>query len=282
MARGKQNTRGNYDARCLAHGGKGTTAILYNPRSGAVACNRQCTYQELLVAEGLDDRKLPSELTVNSGQSTAGAAAWQDFPIDRQSGFRLQPIKTLTAEFKNQVATAPCSDQTPPVLTLARLHVINALLLAHLFELTPEDEATVRRYWGDPFSEEIEWPGSDNQQRIKVCSFPSRRLQLEAVRKLCGEFNLAATPGFYLVQDTAGPDGAQRREEVERYGPWRIALDQLRMKPGALLVPYDNGSGYICGIRIFRNIRDKCPFLLTSRGLPGGGKAVGYREESAA
>jgi hypothetical protein len=170
------------------------------------------------------------------------------------------------------------------IISLAKLHVINALLLAHLFELSPEDETTVRRYW-EPFAEEIEWPGTDDLRPIKVCSFPSRRLQLEAVKRLSEEFLLEGVPGFYQPQvatEIPGPESAVRKAELADYGPWRIALDQYRMRPGALLVPYDNGSGYICGIRIFRSIRDKCPFLLTSRALPGGAKAVGYREVTAA
>jgi hypothetical protein len=272
MARaGKPNGRGNYDARCLAHGGKGTTALFYNPRSGAVSCNRECLYEELLRAEGLDDRKLPS---------SARVAAWQAAPVKSPS----QPAGTVESPSGPGTAAAESPSrprETPPVLTLARLHVINALLLAHLFELSTEDQTTVCRYWGSPFSEEIEWPGTDNKQPVKVCSFPSRRLQLEAVKKLSAEFDLEGTPGFYRVLDLPGADGAQRREEIELYGPWRLSLDQYRMRPGALLSPYDNNSGYICGIKIHRAIRDKVPFLLTSNGLPGGSKAVAYREVAA-
>jgi hypothetical protein len=285
--RGKQNSRGNYDARCLAHGGKGTTAVLYNPRSEAVSCNRGCTYQELLVAEGLDDRKLPT---------AARAAVWQAATVKSAADVSGGPTAATrpSGSGKNPVAipSSRDSDSASPLLSLAKLHVINALLLAHLFELSPEDETTVRRYWGDPFSEEIEWPGTDTKQRVKVCSFPSRRLQLEAVRKISQEFNLEGVPGIYNSQVQSefgdntiaclGPEGKQRRAEFSEYGPWRIALDQYRMKPGALLTPYDNNSGYICGLRIHRNIRDKCPFLLTSRGLPGGGKAIAYREVTAA
>jgi len=286
---GRPNTRGNYDRRCLAHGGKGTTAVLYNPRSGAVACNRQCTYEELLRAEGLDDRKLPPRARVEAWQAATVKAPSR--PADAAE----LPSGTSTAAppSGNGAGWTPAvpanhlaatGDLQTPIISLAKLHVINALLLAHLFELSPEDETTVRRYW-EPFAEEIEWPGTDDLRPIKVCSFPSRRLQLEAAKRLSEEFALEGVPGFYqprLATEIPGPEGAMRKAELANYGQWRIALDQYRMRPGALLAPYDNGSGYICGIRIFRNVRDKCPFLLTSRALPGGAKAVGYLEASAA
>jgi hypothetical protein len=264
MARGKLNTRGNYDARCLAHGGKGTSALFLNPRSRAVSCNRGCPYEELLIAEGLPDFILPS-------RELASVAS----PLGTTTATRPSPPAAT--------ATLPSgSNITPPLITAARLHVINALLLAHCFELTPDDEKKVRRYWGDPFSEVIEWPGTDTKLPVKICSFPSRRLQLVAAQRLSQEFNLEGIPGFYRALDLPGPEGNQRRDELAEYGPWRISLDQLRMKPGAVLAPYDNGSGFIVGIRIYPRINDKVPFLLTSRGLPGGARAVGYREASAA
>ena len=267
MARGKQNTRGNYDARCLAHNGKGTTALFLNPRTGAVSCNRGCSYEELLVADGLDDRKLPS---------AARFSAQPAGPANLPSG---SGITTFVSSSGKRIDIAASGNIQQAIISLAKLHVINALLLAHLFDLTAEDEKTVRRYWGDPRAEEIEWPGSDDKLRVKVCSFPSRFTQLLAAQRLSKEFDLEGVPGFYQAQQlTIGPDAKQRRDEIELYGPWRLALDHYRMKPGALLAPFDNGSGYICGIRIFRNIRDHAPFLLTSRGLPGGAKAVGYKE----
>jgi hypothetical protein len=274
-ARGKLNSRGNYDARCLAHGGKGCTALFYNPRSGAVSCNRECPYDELLVAEGLRPGYLPPKSVADVWARTANAPRTPDAAA-------VTPSRTVAAKLPSGVAVH--SDQ--PLITLARLHTINALLLAHLLELTPEDETSVRRHWGEPFSEAIEWPGTDEQRRIKICSFPSRRTQLEAVKKLSREFNLEGVPGFYRLPSYAvelpGPDGVARRAELAEFGPFRLSLDQYRMKPGALVGPYDNGSGYICGLRIWRNVRDKVPFLLTSRDLPGGAKAVSYREESAA
>jgi hypothetical protein len=278
VARGKINGRGNYDARCLAHGGKGTTALFYNPRSGAVSCNKECSYEDLLRAEGLDDRYCPPASRV---------AAWQAATVKSP----MPPAVAANLPSGTVAATLPIGSGGPPAtaggsdkpVTLAKVHAINALLLAHLFELSLEDEKTASRYWGEANlrAEEIEWPGTDNKQRVKVCSFPSRRVQLEAVKKLSQEFSLEGVPGFYRVLDVPGPDGDRRRREVAAYGPWRIALDQYRMRPGALLTPFDNGTGYICGLRIHRNVRDKVPFLLTSNGLPGGSKAVAYRESEA-
>lgn len=65
MARGSLNSRGNYDARCLAHNGKGATALVYFPKSGAVKCNDLCSYDALLVAEGLPAGHLPSKEKAN-------------------------------------------------------------------------------------------------------------------------------------------------------------------------------------------------------------------------
>src|SRR5205085_10122123 len=46
MARGVLNSRGNYDARCLSHNGKGATAVVYFPKNGAVMCNDGCSYSD--------------------------------------------------------------------------------------------------------------------------------------------------------------------------------------------------------------------------------------------
>jgi hypothetical protein len=60
QARGRLNSRGNYDAACLAHNGKGQTSLVYFPDTGVVKCNNSCDYPALLRAEGLPDAPLRS------------------------------------------------------------------------------------------------------------------------------------------------------------------------------------------------------------------------------
>jgi hypothetical protein len=60
MTRAKLNSRGNYDAPCRAHSGKGQTSLVYFPNTGVVRCNNSCSYGALLLAEGLSDARLPS------------------------------------------------------------------------------------------------------------------------------------------------------------------------------------------------------------------------------
>lgn len=115
---------------------------------------------------------------------------------------------------------------------------------------------------------------------VKVCSMPSRILQLIAADLLSRYFDLNGVPGFYRADPKAPLPGADETfywlEQL--HGPWRI---NLPMRTG-LLVPYDNGGGYIIGIRIFKSTRDRRPVVLTSRELPGGASAIAYREAVAA
>ena len=89
MARANRNPRGNYDAQCLAHNGKGMTALAYFPDSGAVTCNSGCSYDALLVAEGLSAGRLPSKERTYQRNTTAESEQWElpaafyehDFPV---------------------------------------------------------------------------------------------------------------------------------------------------------------------------------------------------------
>ncbi|MBA2735062.1 MAG: hypothetical protein H0U54_19635, partial [Acidobacteria bacterium] len=84
-ARGTLNSRGHYDAQCLAHNGKGKTALAYFPDSGAVTCNAKCTYDALLIAEGLPAGRLPSKFRAEPEQWELPAAFYEynlpDFPV---------------------------------------------------------------------------------------------------------------------------------------------------------------------------------------------------------
>jgi hypothetical protein len=62
MSRGTRNSKGNWDAKCLAHDGNGKTGLAYFPPTGAVKCNNEpaCDYFSILGVEGLPDEHLPS------------------------------------------------------------------------------------------------------------------------------------------------------------------------------------------------------------------------------
>lgn len=75
MNRGRQNSKGKWDARCLAHNGNGTTGLVFFPASGAVKCNAvpACDYFSILAAEGLPIDHLPSREFVRKNPPKGGA-----------------------------------------------------------------------------------------------------------------------------------------------------------------------------------------------------------------
>jgi len=259
--RGKRNGRGNYDARCLAHAGKGTTSLCYFPVSNAVVCNAGCEYSALLRAEGLSDNQLRSRLHVELAQERAS-------------------LRTAAKAQFNSIPTTAA-----PPLSAARLHAIYGVLLAHLLYLTERDEQLVQRELRvNPFGTElIDYPdGKRAPAAIKLCSMPTISVQSQAVGELSKWFDLTGVPGFFRTTSSLPQSPTERRLD-----PWRINLPYA----AGLLAPYDNGSGYIIGIRIYlftekrRSVASsflKTPFLLSSKGLPMGAKAIACREELAA
>jgi hypothetical protein len=114
MARAQRNPRGNYDAQCLAHNGKGKTALAYFPDSGAVICNSGCSYDALLVAEGLTAGRLQSKERINSGATTAEPEQWElpaafyeydlpDFPVAALPGWLRSFVHGLARETQTPV-----------------------------------------------------------------------------------------------------------------------------------------------------------------------------------
>lgn len=302
MARGKQNGRGNFDARCLAHGGKGNTALCYFPRTGAVMCNKKCSYQALLAAESLSTLPLPSK--------DAAAAR-----------VRREELQRAASVAGSQLPVSPSR-----VLTVADVHEIYSVLLAHLLVITPHDEKLIREHWHcDPYgSLMVEHPlacvehpfvstenlhcgypgcelavldhpdaaradgkplGVHPPLPVKTCSVPSPLEAVIAANKLAEWFNLEGVAGFYrdvhLMPSSPTPYSQRERWHTREFGPWRIKIPDSAQKAG-LLVPYTNDTEWILGIRVYRNVRDRVPTLLSSRGLPGGAKALPVREEVAA
>jgi hypothetical protein len=270
IARGKLNSQGNWDAKCLAHGGRGNTALCYFPRTGAVKCNRGCDYLGrggILDAEGLSYGPLPT---------------------------RDRLVARGTVKSGSELPHGPL-----PTVSVAKLHAIYGLLLAHFFVLIAKDETDIRREWRvNPYGTElVAWPanGGDytppreaNNGRsvaeIKHCSMPSLIEQATACRELVKlGFDLRGVPGFYLIDPRAVPGEPTQASQVDRwsadeFGPWRLHLPYRK----GLLVGYTNGTGYLLGIKIYRSVKDRNPVLLTSRGLPGGTRAVALKESVAA
>lgn len=284
-ARGKRNGRGIYDARCIAHNGKGATGLLFNPTTNAVSCNGGCSYDALLFAEGLLPGPLPDQPIVGADPRVLpDTAALDQGGQIGQDGHTGPPL------------------QTPPTasrLHASRLHVVYSLLLAHCLELRDEDAAAIAKHWGPEaayMNESISWPevgqnddglqnknwdrNLDNSNKhmvqsdiplptrsqalVKVCSLPTFNEARTAAGRLAELFDLSGIPGFYLSPVA---------------NAWCLNVPSL--KPGALLSPYYSPGGYLIGIRIHRSVRDRRggnSWLLTSRGLPRGSRAVALRE----
>lgn len=115
---------------------------------------------------------------------------------------------------------------------------------------------------------------------VKICSMPTQLEMLAAALELSRLFDLRGVPGFYFEEVTPGPRANDVRAQViADYGPWRINLPSS-IKTG-LLAPYYNGTQYVMGIQIYRSVRDRAPFLLSSSGKPGGAAAIACRERAA-
>jgi hypothetical protein len=93
---------------------------------------------------------------------------------------------------------------------------------------------------------------------------------------------LRGVPGFFRSVDFL-----PQAPDKKTFGGWRINLPYT----DGLLAPYDNGTGYIIGIRIYRFTEKRrsiagsylrTPFLLSSKGLAFGAKAIADRKDVAA
>lgn len=58
MVQAKINNRGIFEMRGICHAGNGETALMFNPATGAVHCNKECPYSAILNAFALPDRPL--------------------------------------------------------------------------------------------------------------------------------------------------------------------------------------------------------------------------------
>lgn len=67
MASAKQNAKGIYEMRGVCHNGNGSTALCFDPATGASWCNANCDYDARLRGVGLTPGKLPraSDSTAN-------------------------------------------------------------------------------------------------------------------------------------------------------------------------------------------------------------------------
>jgi replicative DNA helicase len=113
VLRAKRNTRSNYDAQCLAHNGNGKTALAYFPNSGAVKCNAGCSYDALLVAEGLSAGHLPSKVRINPSDTNAEPEQWELPAAFYEHDLPDFPVTTLPAWLRAFVTGLARETQTP-------------------------------------------------------------------------------------------------------------------------------------------------------------------------
>ena len=113
MSRAQLNPRGNYDAQCLAHNGKGRTALAYFPDSGAVKCNAQCSYDALLVAEGLPAGRLPSKERIKPTDTTAELEQWDLPAAFYEYDLPAFPVEALPSWLRAFVQGLARETQTP-------------------------------------------------------------------------------------------------------------------------------------------------------------------------
>lgn len=268
--RGRRNSQGHYDTKCLAHGGKGSTSLCFNPARDTIFCNAGCTYDQILLSEGLPGGYLPDVAVIGKGAN---------YETEGQRRIRSSNGCLDIADSGEGVRDDRSSSDSSrlPEITITRLHVICGLLLAHCLELKAEDEAAINKSWGPDAAyskESISWPTGGNEQResasalIKVCSLPTFKEGKAAGARLAELFDLRGVPGFFFT--------SYRLEGLLQGSPAWLLNTPLNLKPGALLMPYYTQGGLICGLRILRSVRDrnKVPWLLNSRGLPSGSRAV--------
>ncbi|HKC66296.1 MAG TPA: YfjI family protein, partial [Pyrinomonadaceae bacterium] len=138
-ARAQLNPRGIYDAQCLAHNGKGKTALAYFPDTSAVTCNAKCNYDALLVAEGLPAGHLPSRLKTGADQWELPAAFYEfDLPEF--------PVEALPAWLRAFVSGLARETQTPP--DLAALLTLSVCAGAFAGKVRVQ----ARRSWFEPLN----------------------------------------------------------------------------------------------------------------------------------
>lgn len=119
MSRGRRNSRGNWEAPCFAHNGKGKTGLVYFP-GGAVTCNSnpKCDYFAILRAEGLPDGHLPPrDAEEGSKDRSPKSEVWEiptpfhesdlpEFPSDALPSWLSKYIEGLALETQTPVDLA--------------------------------------------------------------------------------------------------------------------------------------------------------------------------------
>ncbi|HJR07732.1 MAG TPA: hypothetical protein VJ842_10760 [Pyrinomonadaceae bacterium] len=102
MVAGKQNGKGIYEARGICHDGHGETALMFNPATGAVHCNKGCDYNAILRAFGLSESSQSGDGKQRAGESerkqsqasrlVSLAAPVQFFHTPEGKGFASVPV----------------------------------------------------------------------------------------------------------------------------------------------------------------------------------------------
>ncbi len=263
-----QNTVGNFDMACKAHNGRGKTSLAYYPKTDKVACNNGCDYWDIVASFGLPAARLPMRATVERERQRQYTREWHDVSVEN--------VNTRSH-----------------ALSLAELSVIYETLLAHEFELSSDDAKAIQRDWKgadgvtplDPFGPLVPWWRSSENvppRPLKICSMPNEMQVGAACARLSEWFDLRGVPGFYFERASEGParPTAEYQHAVwqsQSFGRWRLNLQYKR----GLLVPVKDACGFVYAIQIYQSTKDRNPTTLTSRGLPGGAKAIAVKEERA-
>ncbi len=84
IAEAKKNEAGNYEMRCPAHRGEGSTSLVHFPATGKTACLKDgCTYSDVLVAFGLPAFPVSAKVYFGSNQTSEGESKPADAGDDR-------------------------------------------------------------------------------------------------------------------------------------------------------------------------------------------------------
>ncbi len=76
MAQAKQNGRGIFEMRGICHNGQGETALMFNPATGAVHCNKDCDFKSILRAFRLLEKPTSNDASQTTIAPDDFALSW--------------------------------------------------------------------------------------------------------------------------------------------------------------------------------------------------------------
>lgn len=233
VARAQLNSRGNYDARCFAHNGKGMTALAYFPDSGAVTCNAGCNYDALLVAEGLAAGRLPSKVRTKPSDTTAQPEQWEPPAAFYEYDLPDFPVTTLPAWLRAFVRGLARETQTP--VDLAALLTLSVCAGA----LAGKVRVQARPGWTEPLN--LYTVSAMNPANRKSAVFSATCAPLEEIERAlieakrdeiaqaASEYRMLEERRHRLEKETARTDDPVERKSKEAEAI-RLAQDLAALK----------------------------------------------------